>query len=224
MTSANKKGALLFVSGIVLGGLVATNHWSSQEHIQKQTLGSVEAELAEAKDKLQATNLTLETLTTQLDQQRTDAEKLAEEIVVKNGEIESLKASISQQQNQARSSTVELEKTVETQSEAIAKLKKRVADTDYLYAERYRLTQEVNDLRERILKDSHKMELSHKACEEYKKGNSWNRVSQQDCDDFDEIKSKNDALMTEFDDVSADLDRIKRELSAFDAQQESERS
>ncbi|CZF82305.1 Chromosome partition protein Smc [Grimontia celer] len=215
MTSTNKKGALLFAGGLLLGGLVAWNHWSSIENGTKLQLEEANAALSDAQLALADTQKQLAKLGSQGDEAIEHAESLTKQIEEKDAEIAALKATLGQKAKAYAGKTGQLEKTMESQSIAIAQLKKRVTDTDVLYAERYRLTQAVGELNEKILKGAHQLELNQKACAEYKKGNSWNKVSQSDCDNFNSQKAENTAMIEQFDHLSSDLDKVKRELSAF---------
>lgn len=215
MTDANKKGALLFVVGLVLGGLIASNHWSSVENSSQSELGDIQVELAKNQsvlDEAQQRIAELEALNKQAEEKAT---LMVEQLDAQAAEIVSLKAKLDENENSFAEKAMQWEKQAEKQSVAITQLRKRVMDTDQLYAQRYRLTKELNDLNEKILKGTHKLELSQQACSEFKKGNSWNKVSQTDCDNFDELKSQNDAMIEQFDGLSAELDKVKRALSAF---------
>ncbi|EOD81401.1 hypothetical protein D515_04303 [Grimontia indica] len=215
MTSTNKKGALLFASGLLLGGLVATNHWSSVENSISLQLDDVKAELSETKVALAEAQEALAQVNVQGEAATEHAESLAQQLEEKQAEITALKATLGEKSRAYAGKAGALEKTLEEKSVAIAQLKKRVTDTDVLYAERYRLTKAVSDLNEKILKGAHKLELSQKACSEFKKGNSWNKVSENDCDNFNALKAENNAMIEQFDHLSSDLDKVKRELSVF---------
>lgn len=97
----------------------------------------------------------------------------------------------------------------------VKQLKQRLRDADVFYAERYRLSKVISDLNERILKTSHKAELSQKACKEFKNGNSWNWVSEDDCKSYKTLKQKNRVMINEFDGASSKLDKVNRQLFAF---------
>lgn len=94
-------------------------------------------------------------------------------------------------------------------------LKKRLYEADKLYEERYKLIKKINDLNERILKNNYRSELSQKACLEFKKGKSWNWVSEEDCKSFDKLKLENGVMIDEFNVLSSQLDNINRQLFSF---------
>ncbi|MGF1766900.1 hypothetical protein L4D06_05885 [Enterovibrio makurazakiensis] len=218
MTSANKKGALLFVGGLVLGGLVTNNHWSSIGNVAQHELDSVKDELAQSETKLSSAQQQMKELQTVLSENDINAAAHAELLVKNKEQIDSLRSTVDEltaKSSQGAVNIQSLEEQNNLQRDTISKLTSRLQNTDVLYADRYRLTRAVSDLNEQILKVSHKAETSQKACEEFKKGNSWNWVSEKDCKDFNEYRQQSNQLMSEFDDTSADLDKVKRELSAF---------
>ncbi|WP_325894418.1 hypothetical protein [Grimontia sp. NTOU-MAR1] len=215
MTSTNKKGALLFAVGLLLGGLVAWNHWSSVEIGISAELNGVKTALSESQLALENAQEKLAQLNSQVEEAVERTQSLTQQIEDKDTVIVALKATLGQKSKAYIGKTDALEKEMEAQSVAIAQLKKRVTDTDALYEERYKLTKTLGDLNEEILKGAHKLELSQKACSEYKKGNSWNKVSQNDCDNFNSQKAENNAMIQQFDHMSSDLDKVKRELAAF---------
>lgn len=215
MTDANKKGALLFVAGLVLGGLVTSNHWSSAEGNTQSELGDTQAELAQSQSELNEAQQHITQLEASNRQAGEKAALLTEQLDTKAAEIVSLKAELDDKVRKYTEQAEQWKKQTEKQSVAIMQLKNRIKDADQLYAERHRLTEAINELNEKILKGAHKLELSQQACAEFKKGDSWNKVSQTDCDNFDELKSQNDAMIEQFDGLSAELDKVKRALSAF---------
>ncbi|WP_051563770.1 hypothetical protein [Enterovibrio calviensis] len=218
MTSANKKGALLFIGGLVLGGLVTNNHWSSAGNIAEQELSGIKEKLALSQEQwvnAQEKMVALETVLSEQDSQAATGLALRQKNEKQIETLQSTIAEITAQSTQMTERNLALEEQGDLQRDAIAKLTSRLKNTDVLYAERYRLARAVSDLNEQILKVSHKSETSQKACDEFKKGNSWNWVSEKDCSDFNEYRQQSNKLMNEFDDTSAELDKVKRELSAF---------
>ncbi|MEZ8140566.1 hypothetical protein A1OO_13660 [Enterovibrio norvegicus FF-33] len=218
MTSANKKGALLFAGGLVLGGLVAGNHWSSISNVAQELLEGVNTQLTQSQSELIQAQQTIVQLEEAMVARTSDAATTEGLIEQKDVEIDQLKAQLVQLTHQAKQMDemkATLDIKVADQVDSISKLRARLQNTDVLYAERYRLAQAVSDLNERIFKASHKAESSQQACEEFKKGNSWNWVSEKDCDNFNTYNQKAEELMAEFEDQSASLDKVNRELSAF---------
>ncbi|WP_407333689.1 hypothetical protein [Enterovibrio sp. 27052020O] len=218
MTNANKKGALLFAAGLLLGGFVAANHFSSVGNVTQERLEGANAQLMQSQSELLQAQQTIAQLDGLMATQTADQESKAGLVEQKDVEIEQLKAQLvqlTQQYTQINEEKKGLGRKAMEQADAISKLRTRLENTDALYAERYRLTQAVSDLNEKIFKASHKAESSQQACAEFKKGNSWNWVSEKDCDNFSVYKQQANELMVDFDDMSANLDEVKRELSAF---------
>ena len=81
-----------------------------------------------------------------------------------------------------------------------------------MYAERYRLSLSINELNSNILKITQKIEVSKKSCEQFKKGKSWDRVSEDDCKEYENQVQVHKSMITSFDGATMQLDKINRQL------------
>ncbi|WP_163391327.1 hypothetical protein [Enterovibrio norvegicus] len=215
MTSVKTKNAALLLLGAAAGGILASAVWFDQVvELEKQyaALNSDHTTLAKG---IEAKELALSVSASQHEKTQSNVEKLVVQLQEKDKELAELEHKITMKSRQSQSQNSEQTEKLLESEKALEALRTRLQNTDRLYAERFRLTKAVNELNENILKASHKAEASQKACDEFKKGNSWNRVSQDDCDTYAKMKKAADDMIEEFDVISSQLDSVNRQLSAF---------
>lgn len=213
-----RNGSLLSL-GVLLGSLFMLVYYSSLEADAEKKLGSVNASLkslrfnlAIEKEKNAQLNDVISNNIRDVESAKVGSEEIESE---KNAEIDSIESENILQKEQWAILTTAYKKNLSVLTKDVENLKVRLQDADILYAERYRLSQFLNELNSRILKSSHKIDLSKKACEEFKQGNSWNRVTQKDCKTHDSLMQENNAMIDEFDGTSSKLDKINRQLFAL---------
>ena len=230
-----KKNALFIALGIFLGGAMSSALWAFI-HVQAQgelmtsnlDLQEVTFNLEETRARLNDVDLTLENVLAELVTAKEKNQDLNERLDQNAILLQSMKSEMDkiQKREELKLSQsgiqVEKEKTEKTsliyKSEIanliteIKSLKSRLNDADLLYAERYRLSLSINDLNANILKTTHKIEASKKSCEQFKKGKSWDRVSEEDCKEYENQVEVHKSLIGTFDGITTQLDKINRQL------------
>lgn len=87
-----------------------------------------------------------------------------------------------------------------------------LSDSGVLYEKRYRLSQGLNTLNKGLTDTQHLIKNSQKACEEFEKGNSWNWVSEKDCENNTLAKQKETQLKEEVEKLEQQLLVINQQL------------
>ena len=235
MRTNMKKNALFIALGIFVGGAMSSALWAFI-HMQAQgelmtsnlDLQEVTFNLEETRARLNDVDLTLENVLAELVTAKEKNQDLNERLDQNAILLQSMKSEMDkiQKREELKLSQngiqVEKEKTEKTsliyKSEIanliteIKSLKSRLNDADLLYAERYRLSLSINDLNSNILKATHKIEASKKSCEQFKKGKSWDRVSEEDCKEYENQIEVHKSLIGTFDGITTQLDKINRQL------------
>lgn len=210
----------IFLSfGVLIGAGMMGMHEGSQEKTAEQKIHTVNVslkktltDLVKEKEKSMQLEAVISKNRQEVESARIEFEEIETE---KNAEIDFIESEKSQQKEKWNAMTARYKRNVLLLKKEVENLKSRLQDADILYAERYRLSQLLSDLNSRILKSSHKIDLSKKACAEFKEGNSWNKVSKDDCITYETRMQKNNAMIDEFDEMSTKLDKINRQLFAL---------
>ncbi|MDD1779813.1 hypothetical protein LRP49_01270 [Enterovibrio sp. ZSDZ35] len=220
MTKTKKTSVLFLVGGMVLSGFLVAYFMSSNERSSQDALDTLTAQrdasnvaLAVARDEVLA-------LETKIEEQVTDIASLQTKLSEKELASHSLLEQIEINKKKHTQETKVLNDKVAALETNVSALEQRIIDTDKLYEQRYALTKQVGDLNEDILKASHKAELSKTACDEFKQGNSWNWVSEADCDKFNKWRQEGQQLIVEFENKNRALDSVNRQIASFRAPQE----
>lgn len=95
------------------------------------------------------------------------------------------------------------------------KLRQRIQDTDGLYAQRYELSKNLSQMNKQIVENMHLIKTTQHACDEFKKGNSWNWVSEKDCSENQNHQIESKRLMDKFNDLSQALNQVNEKLNLF---------
>ncbi|WP_157490642.1 hypothetical protein [Enterovibrio coralii] len=215
MTNTKKALAILVAGGIAVSGYLIANQLSSNQLSSEKALASLTAERDDANLALAASREEILTLTAKLESQASDIDALNQTLVEKDKTSQSLQQELDAAKQASFVQAASFEAKISALDIRIEELKKRIVDADKLYAQRHLLTKKAGDLNELILKASHKAELSKAACEEFKQGNSWNWVSQADCDNFNKWRQEGQQLIVEFETNNQALDKVNRQIADF---------
>ncbi|PKF50431.1 hypothetical protein [Enterovibrio nigricans] len=217
MTNMKKILIVLIANGIAFSGYLTVQYLSSNQLSSQHALEAVIAQREATNLKLAASRDEVTALAHEIDAKNTKIETLLRDISEKESSSQSLQTQINTHQQAYAQQLLKREETIAALDSQIAALKQRIVDTDKLYAQRYSLAKQVGDLNERILKASHKAELSKTACEEFKQGNSWNWVSEEDCNNFNKWRQEGQQLIVEFENKNRELDGVNRQIATFNA-------
>lgn len=209
----------LLMAGMVICGSLTAAFWSSMRVTSQKELLAANVSLTTALSQLSIQKEINSQLTRTLTEKSLIVEK--EKLVFKEKEseiklqIQVLETQIRKQNHQWRKNKGSYEVNLAALSKQVNQLKQRLSQSNKMYAERYLLSKVINELNEKILKISHKSELSKKACAEFKKGNSWNRVSEEDCKSYNALKQQHTAMIDKFTKESTKLDNVNQQLFVF---------
>ena len=222
MTKINWKLSLLI--GLLIGGALGTgiqhynnvpvttaysslkiDYESVVEQLDKEKL-SVKQLTDEKALLVESSNQKLDALNLQLDQQKVQLEQLTQQLV-----------NIKKQQETTQKLVVtkkKLNKEVVALKTKTKQQKEVIDNSNKLFEQKSKLQHDVAVVQKKIATLSPEIKKSKKACAEFKSGNSWNWVSQKDCDNYEALQKKLNTLKAQEGQLKQSLAMINKKINA----------
>lgn len=208
------------VAGFIAGAALASAIGHFQQQPQAVELKSLREKNAGQIEQIQSLSGRLDTLETLETEKAIAFKKLQETLAEKEQAMETLQkdyekqlASLKQQKKQLSVSKEKLDTKVETLTEATKKQQTVLSNSKALYQQQLELQKQLSQADAELKQARRVADEFKKPCEEFKTGQSWNWVSQADCDRYEEKLAKvteaeveKTALQNELDVLNAKID------------------